>query len=180
MIPSDTRYDYLNLSQKNMQFICILEELEHYIADGTEGETFLQLIEEFIENGGNPDLTFSGFDIEDRSFKNVTFFQAVYLCWKDPAKKWSKKIDARFERAIDQMLSDARTDVRAKFTETFLAYGEHFFNEGLKEVDPLQREAEGYLLERATIAHYAMVSGDLQMVEKILQKLLICFSQPAA
>lgn len=164
------RYDYPNLIRNNMEFICISCELEHAISSDYSGNTFLELVEEFLDNKGDPNLIFSGFEMEDHSFRNVTFFQVVYLYWQntierqDTIEKWDETIEARFKKVIDQMLKEGKVDLRAKFNESYLAYGEHFVH------DFPRSRAEGYLLERATIAHYAMAKGDFKTVDKILQK----------
>lgn len=159
---------YLRLHPRDPRAMCEVLESCILSEDRNRGRTFLRLIDEFLRGGGDPNLTFPKFDVEENAFRHVTLFQVVYLYWKSPRENWNDAINADFEQLIDRMLSDERTDVRSKFTEHSLLESEHFFNEK-QEANYRQRE-EGYLLEGANIAHYAMAIEDFEMVDKVLRK----------
>lgn len=133
------------------------------------GRSFLWLVDQFLINGGNPNSSFQEITIGENTFRYPTCFHVVYIYWKSPGTDWDPYTDKFFERMIDRMLDDRRVDLRAVFTEQYLLDCEHFFNRS-SAAYPRQNEEEGYLLERMTIAHYALAMEDLEMVEKVLQR----------
>lgn len=163
--------DYFRYLEGQPKNACSMRKvLESCImSDQAAGRTFLRLVDAFLREGGDPNLSFPEFQIGENTFRNVTFFQIVYLNWKASEKNWNERINAEFEQTVDRMLSDERTDVRAKFTEHVLFKCEHFFNKNREEYHR-QREEEGYLLEGATIAHYAIAIEDFEMADKVLRK----------
>lgn len=94
---------------------------------------FLSLADQFLTQGGNPNLIFPSFAIGDNTYKGPTFFHIVYLSWKYD-DNWDQKINALFERLIDRILTDSRTNVKSKFTEDSLCDCEHFFDHQKKNI----------------------------------------------
>lgn len=158
----------LGYTNPKNQIFSTQKELEDSTLEST-GKTFLRLANSYIRNGGNPNLVFPTFSIGDNSFRNLTYFQLIYIYWKSPGESWSEEVNTEFERIVDLLLDDARTDVKAKLTEYSLSDSEHFFNTKM-EAYFRQREEEGYLLEGASLAHYAMAIEDFEMVDKLLRK----------
>lgn len=130
------------------------------------GMFILQLAQEFLSNGGNPNLTIKEVWIGQDTFLYPSFFHIVYLYWKRTDIQWSEHTNNSFSKIIDQMLSDPRLDLSAKFTENTLCDGGHFNSVKYRSLN----DEESYFLEGATIAHYAMVIGDFEMVDKVLEK----------
>ncbi len=127
----------------------------------------IQLARQFLASGGNPNFIINEVSIGDDTFLYPTFFHIVYLYWKRPDIKWNEQTNTYFSEILDRMLNDPRLDLSAKFSEYSLCDGGHFFDS--KEYRFLQDE-ESYFLEGVTIAHYAMVIGDFEMVDKVLEK----------
>jgi endonuclease G len=125
---------------------------------------FLELMNQFLVRGGNPNLIFPRISIGENEFHHVSCFHVVYLYWKDPGMQWNRETDEHFEKTIDSMLSDPRTDLSLTFTEETLFESSHFIDH------KIQSEEEGYFLERITIAHYASALQDLEMLDKLLRK----------
>jgi len=127
-------------------------------------ENFLQGMERFVWQGHNPNIRMGKICVGEDVFHDLTCFHLVYLYWKWPGAAWSEATDSRFRTIIDGMLNDGRIDLEASFTW-----------HRKSNIDELDHHKEwvcqgGLFLERLTIAHYASLIKDPDMVEDALQK----------
>lgn len=124
-------------------------------------------IEHFLQNGGNPNIVFPELNIGENDYLYPSLLHVVYLYWKGPNVNLDAGAEMRLGHMMDKILNDPRTDFNAKFSEQSLCDCEHFID--LINYRTLQA-TDGYLIEGMTIAHYALVLGDLETLNKVLDK----------
>lgn len=160
---------YTSFGSINTDSNCILKKAESFYLDCNDMQ-FIQLVTQLINQGIDPNLRFQEASLGDDVFQDVTFFHLVYLYWKNPGKAWDHQTNEAFQKAIDRMLDDKRTDLRAIFTEDSRCDTEHFFNHDSPQNWHRRNDEDGYLMERMTILHYATLIEDSIMVDKVLQR----------
>lgn len=132
-------------------------------------DKFLNSINEFIDDNGDPNLRFPKFRMGEHIFRDISLFQVAYLYWKDSERDSNTTLNKHFKNMVTELLNDKRTKLYRKFTEYSLSNREHFLS-GNSQTDALSRKVNGYLLEDVTIAHYAIAIGDDKTVAKVLEK----------
>lgn len=140
---------------------------------------FFRLMRQFLREKRDPNTSFNTISVGKNSYINPTILHIVYIFWKHPEAKWNADTAKIFEDIIDEMLDDKRLNLDATFYEDCLFESEHFIDHAtdLDREEDYSRN-EGYSLERANIAHYAMAIGDVKMVKKVLEKAPYLIDKP--
>jgi len=132
------------------------------------GENFLWVMEHFVKNKVDPNLTFSQLEIDGNIYTDIACYQVVYLVWKHPV---NRELSDKFSSIFDKLLIDYRLDLTHPFSEFELAT-HHFVsqNHNQNQTNPhLFNLAHGYSLEFTTIAHHCVMLNDYPTLIKILK-----------
>lgn len=133
------------------------------LLDEKGGKPFLQMVNQFIKQGGDPNFAFSRICIGENEYFDATCLQAVYLYWKNPCMEWNSDMNDLFEKTIEMLLQDLRLDLKLQCSEVSLFESAHFVK------NRFDCEGEGTFLERATIAHLALAFEDFTMLSKLIE-----------
>ncbi|MBA3238574.1 MAG: DNA/RNA non-specific endonuclease [Parachlamydiaceae bacterium] len=192
---------------------CLIEyniniECEEMGNQNIDGKIYtLKFLEYFVTIQANPNLSFQKIKIGKNSFSNPTVFHVAYLYWKDHETEWNELQEERFQKLIENMLKDPRTNLSAQFSEHKLGI-HHFVNRNIQspkiQIRPsapvfyrtsnspttpslppiihnslkflnkpdhwIINQLEGHSLEKMTIAHYAIILKDYDMLFRFLTK----------
>jgi endonuclease G len=119
----------------------------------------------FVRRKVNPNLAFSQIEIGcNISYSCVTCFQLTYLLWNNPRFMWNDSQEGNFQRIFEAILSDHRTDLTLRFSESNLVLHRGVLEQGTREI----KQLHGHSLEGMTIAHYAAILNDYTMLSRFL------------
>jgi endonuclease G, mitochondrial len=147
---------------RNYKRECLMESIFSALAEGEFDEcmeVFPDIVRALLDCGGDPNFRFGKITIQHTGdYMHPTCLHITYLYWRlmvdlkqEAEAKWLKQ-------AFFHLLEDLNVDVRTPFTETNLYHFSRHF----------PGDVNGGHIEKGTLAHYALIAGDLKTCQKIL------------